>query len=240
MSEKFRLNKYIADAGVCSRREADRLIDKGLVLVNGQVAAMGLRVDDSDTIVVNGKSVRGRNDKVVLAYHKPIGITCTEKDKFATKKIFDDVKFPIRITYAGRLDKESRGLMILTNDGDLIQAMMRGANRHEKEYIVKVKEEITEDFLESMRNGVYLPDLDKTTRPCEVEQIGKLTFRIILTQGLNRQIRLMCKAHDYHVQSLCRVRIMNIELGDLKVSEWRYLTEEERTTLYQLCNLKEK
>lgn len=240
MSEKFRLNKYIADAGVCSRREADRLIDKGLVLVNGQVAAMGLRVDDSDTIVVNGKSVRGRNDKVVLAYHKPIGITCTEKDKFATKKIFDDVKFPIRITYAGRLDKESRGLMILTNDGDLIQAMMRGANRHEKEYIVKVKEEITVDFLESMRNGVYLPDLDKTTRPCEVEQIGKLTFRIILTQGLNRQIRLMCKAHDYHVQSLCRVRIMNIELGDLKVSEWRYLTEEERTTLYQLCNLKEK
>lgn len=237
MAEKFRLNKYIADAGICSRREADRMIDKGLVIVNGQNASMGLRVDDSDEIVVNGKPVKGRNEKVVLAYHKPIGITCTEKDKFATKKIFDDVKFPMRITYAGRLDKESRGLMILTNDGNLIQAMMRAGNRHEKEYIVKVKEEITDEFLDSMRRGVYLQELDQTTRPCEVEKIGKLTFRIVLTQGLNRQIRLMCKAHEYHVTSLCRIRIMNISLGELKPSEWRHLTPEERSELYKLCKL---
>lgn len=237
MTDKFRLNKYIADAGICSRREADRMIDKGLVTVNGQVASMGLRVDDNDHIVVNGKPVRGRNEKVVLAYHKPIGITCTEKDKFAEKKIFDDLKYPMRITYAGRLDKESRGLMILTNDGDLIQAMMRGSNRHEKEYIVKVNSEITEEFLQSMRNGVYLSELDRTTRPCEVEQIGKLTFRIILTQGLNRQIRLMCKENGYRVTSLCRVRIMNIELGDLPVSGFRHLTEEERVELYKSCKM---
>lgn len=235
--EKIRLNKYIAQAGICSRRDADSLIDKGKVMVNGQIANMGMRVDDNDEIIVNGKSVRGRNEKVVLAYYKPVGITCTEKDKFASKKIFDDVKYPIRLTYAGRLDKESEGLMILTNDGELIHAMMRGANRHEKEYIVKVKEDITPEFLDNMRKGVYLQELDKTTRPCEVEQIGKLTFRIVLTQGLNRQIRLMCKAFDYHVFSLRRVRIMNVELGRLNKGEWRVLAGDELDELYRGCGL---
>jgi 23S rRNA pseudouridine2604 synthase len=235
--DKIRLNKYIAQAGICSRRDADSLIDKGKVTVNGTVANMGMRVDDNDTIVVNGKAVHGRNEKVVLAYYKPIGVTCTEKDKFAAKKIFDDVKYPIRLTYAGRLDKESEGLMILTNDGDLIHAIMRSANRHEKEYIVKVKEEITPDFIQRMSEGIYLQELDKTTRPCQVEQLGKLTFRIVLTQGLNRQIRLMCKALEYHVFSIKRVRIMNIELGGLPKGQWRVITGEERTALYESCGL---
>lgn len=235
--EKVRLNKYIAQAGVCSRREADSFIDRGVVMVNGQIANMGMKVNDQDQVVVNGKVIRGRDEKVVLAYYKPVGVTCTEKDKFAAKKIFDDVKYPIRLTYAGRLDKESEGLMILTNDGDLIHAMMRGANRHEKEYIVKVKEEITPEFIIGMSQGVYLEELDKTTRPCEVEQIGKLTFRIVLTQGLNRQIRLMCKAFGYHVFSLKRVRIMNVELGKLPKSQWRILTGEELDKLYEGCGL---
>ncbi|MBE5870557.1 MAG: pseudouridine synthase [Lachnospiraceae bacterium] len=230
--EKIRLNKYIAQAGVCSRRDADSLIDKGLVSVNGQTANMGMRVDDSDRIIVNGKEIKGRNEKIVLAYYKPVGITCTEKDRFAAKKIMDEVKYPIRLTYAGRLDKESEGLMILTNDGDLIHAMMRGANRHEKEYIVKVKEEITPEFIEGLQAGVYLPELHKTTRPCKAEKIGKYTFRITLTQGLNRQIRYMCKAFEYHVFSLKRVRIMNIGLETLHPGEWRVLTEAELTALY--------
>lgn len=233
--EKVRLNKYIAQAGVCSRRDADKLIDTGKVMVNGEIATMGVKVNDADDIIVNGKTLHGRDEKVVLAYHKPVGITCTEKDKFAEKKILDYVKYPVRVTYAGRLDKESRGLILLTNDGDLINAMMRGANRHEKEYIVKVKEEIGEDFVEKMSGGMYIPDLKKTARECEVEKIGKYTFRIILTQGLNRQIRLMCKTLGYHVTSLERVRIMNIELGSLKVGEWRLLTEEEKQTLYRNC-----
>ena len=231
--EKIRLNKYIAQAGVCSRRDADSLIDRGLVTVNGQTANMGMRVDDSDHIVVNGREIKGRNETVVLAYYKPVGVTCTEKDKFAAKKIMEEVNYPIRLTYAGRLDKESEGLMILTNDGDLIHAMMRGANRHEKEYIVKVKEEITPEFLKGLQTGVYLPELDQTTRPCKAEQIGKYTFKITLTQGLNRQIRYMCKAFEYHVFSLKRVRIMNIELGKLHPGQWRILTGDELASLYK-------
>lgn len=235
--EKIRLNKYIAQAGICSRRDADSLIDRGKVTVNGVTANMGMRVDDADSICVDGKSVHGRNEKVVLAYYKPIGIICTEKDKFAKKKISDYVKYPVRVTYAGRLDRESEGLMLLTNDGDLIDAMMRGANRHEKEYIVKVKEEITPEFLQGMRDGVRLEELGRTTRKCEVEQIGKFTFRIILTQGLNRQIRLMCRALDYHVFRIKRVRIMNVELGGLPKGEWRALTNEERDCLYRNCGM---
>lgn len=233
--EKIRLNKYIAQAGICSRRDADKLIDMGKVMVNGEIASMGVRVNDEDDIIVNGKKLHGRDEKVVLAYHKPVGITCTEKDKFAEKKILDEVKYPIRVTYAGRLDKESKGLILLTNDGDLINAMMRGVNRHEKEYLVRVKEEISQEFVTKMAQGLYIPDLKKTARECEVEKIGKYTFRIVLTQGLNRQIRLMCKTLGYHVTSLERIRIMNIELGSLKVGEWRHLTQEEKETLYQTC-----
>ena len=188
-----RLNKYLAECGVCSRREADRLIQQGKVTVNGQRAVSGMQVCDQDVVEVNRRKIRPVSSKVVLAYYKPVGITCTEKDKYAEKTIVDAIKFPVRVTYAGRLDKDSDGLMILTNDGELIQRMMKGSNGHEKEYVVKVDKEITEDFLADMAKGVYLKELDQTTYPCKITRVGKYTFRLILTQGLNRQIKRMCE-----------------------------------------------
>jgi 23S rRNA pseudouridine2604 synthase len=173
----------------------------------------------------------------VLAYYKPIGITCTEKDEHAEKTIVDALDYPIRLTYAGRLDKESEGLIIMTNDGDLINQMMRGANRHEKEYIVKTDKEVTQDFISKMSGGVYLKGLDKTTRECTVEKIGKYTFKIILTQGLNRQIRRMCEALGYKVKSLKRVRVMNIKLGNIKSGEYREIKGGELETLYKMCGM---
>jgi 23S rRNA pseudouridine2604 synthase len=233
-----RLNKYLAECGVCSRREADKLIDKGLVTVNGVKAVNGTQVSDADNVCVNGKALKPMSSKVVLAYNKPIGVTCTEKDKYAEKTIVEALKYPIRLTYAGRLDKDSEGLIIMTNDGDLIQQMMRGANRHEKEYIVKTDREITDEFIKRMSEGVYLKELDETTRACIVEKIGKYTFRIILTQGLNRQIRRMCETQGYKVTSLVRIRVMNIKLGNLKSGEYRELKGEELDTLYKLCGMK--
>jgi 23S rRNA pseudouridine2604 synthase len=233
-----RLNKYLAECGVCSRREADKLIDQGLVTVNGVKAVNGTKVSDTDNVCVNGKALKPMSSKVVLAYNKPIGVTCTEKDKYAEKTIVEALKYPIRLTYAGRLDKDSEGLIIMTNDGDLIQQMMRGANRHEKEYIVKTDREITDEFIKRMSEGVYLKELDETTRPCIVEKIGKYTFRIILTQGLNRQIRRMCETQGYKVTSLVRIRVMNIKLGNLKSGEYRELKGEELDTLYKLCGMK--
>lgn len=232
-----RLNKYLAECGICSRREADKLIDKGVVKVNGQIAKSGVQVGSQDTIEVNGKIVAKIATKVVLAYNKPIGITCTEKDKHAQKTISDAVKYPIRLTYAGRLDKDSTGLIILTNDGELIQRMMKGANRHEKEYIVKVDKELTKEFLESMEKGVYLKELEEMTRPCKTEQVGKCTFKIILTQGLNRQIRRMCANFGYQVKALTRIRMLNIELDGLKIGAYRELKGEELETLYNLCGM---
>ena len=229
--EKERLNKYLASCGVCSRRDADSLIDQGLVTVNGKPAAMGMRVSAEDSILVRGKSIHGKNDKVVLAYYKPVGVTCTERDRFADRKITDMVRFPVRVTYAGRLDKDSEGLILLTNDGELINTMMKGSAGHEKEYIVKLNKEITEDFIQKMGEGVWLPELKIKTRPCKAEQIGKFTFRIILTQGVNRQIRRMCEACGAKVRSLKRIRVMNIRLGDLKPGEWREVTGEELETL---------
>lgn len=235
--DKERLNKYLAGCGVCSRREADKLIEQGRVTVNGETAAMGSRVCSADTVLVNGKPVNGKNNKVVLAYYKPLGVVCTERDKHAERKISDDLKYPVRLTYAGRLDKESEGLLIMTNDGELIDAMMRGANRHEKEYIVKVDKEITQDFLEKMSKGVYLEELDVTTRACETDSIGKFTFRIILTQGVNRQIRRMAKSLGYEVKAIKRTRVMNINLADLKPGEYRTLRGEELQQLYSGCGL---
>ncbi len=234
----MRLNQYIAACGICSRREADKLIGGGRVCVNGQTAVSGMQVSDEDLVEVDKKFVKPLSAKVVLAYNKPVGVTCTEKDKFAEKTIIEAVKYPVRLTYAGRLDKESEGLMILTNDGSLIQSMMKGANCHEKEYIVKVDKEITDSFLAGMANGVYLKELDKTTRPCRMEQTGKYTFKIILTQGLNRQIRRMCGQFGYHIKRLVRVRIMNIELGALKTGAYREIQGEELMKLYRLCKLK--
>lgn len=232
-----RLNKYLADSGVCSRREADRLISEGRVLVNGKEAPIGYVLTGNPRIEVDGKVLHGQSERVVLAYYKPVGVTCTEKDPFADKTILQALNYPTRVTYAGRLDKDSEGLMIMTNDGNLIHAMTQGAARQEKEYIVKVSKEITPAFLQGMSEGVYLTELKKRTRECTVEQIGKYTFRIILTQGLNRQIRRMCKEFGYQVTALKRVRIMNIELDTLKKNEYREITGEELTTLYERAGL---
>ena len=230
--EQMRLNKYLADHGVCSRREADRLIEQCRVTVNGKIAVAGSKVSDADVVAVNGKRIGGKPKTVVLAYYKPVGVTCTEKDRHAEKTIGDMIQYPVRVTYAGRLDKDSEGLLLLTNDGELIDAMMRGANRHEKEYIVKVDKEITEEFLESMAGGIYLKELEQTTRPCQVEKVGKYTFRIILTQGLNRQIRRMCAVWGYEVRKLQRVRIMNITVDKIPYGKYRELTDEEMKVLY--------
>lgn len=235
-----RLNKYLAACGVCSRREADRLIDEGRVTINGIKASTGMQVEDGDTVCINGKQVHGKNEKVVLAYYKPVGVTCTEKDKFADKKITDVVKFPVRVTYAGRLDKDSEGLLLLTNDGDLIDAMMRGSAGHEKEYVVKVNKEITQEFLNKMSAGVHLSELNLTTRPCKTERIGKFTFRIILTQGVNRQIRRMSSELGYHVNAIKRVRVVNIQLANLKPGEFRQIKGEELQVLYNSCYQKTK
>ena len=235
MAEGIRLNKYMAQAGLCSRREADRYIDAGQVYINGQKAQMGQLVYSGDKVTIGSKQLCNAEEKVVLAWYKPIGVTCTEKDPHAKRKIGDVFRYPVRVTYAGRLDKDSEGLLIMTNDGDLINRMMRGANGHEKEYVVKVDKELTEDFCHLMQQGVYLSELERTTRPCEVSIEGKYTFRIILTQGLNRQIRRMCETLGYQVKSLKRVRVVNVELGSLKPGEYREVTGAELKELYAAC-----
>ena len=236
--EQMRLNKFLAHSGVCSRRDADHLIEQGAVLVNGIVAKPGQKVDETVQVTVYGKPVKLSEKTVVLAFYKPLGITCTERDSHAEKKISDIICYPIRVTYAGRLDRDSEGLLLLTNDGDLIQAMMRGANKHEKEYLVRVDKEITNELLEKMSGGIYLKELDVTTRECTVEKTGKYTFRIILTQGINRQIRRMCEACGYQVRELKRIRIMHITLGGLKPGEYVELSEVDIERLYQDCGIR--
>lgn len=236
--KKERLNKYLAACGICSRRDADRLIEEGRVTVNGVTATMGIRVGSRDRVTVNGKTVAGKEKKVVLAYYKPVGVTCTERDRHADRKISDELKYPVRLTYAGRLDKDSEGLLLMTNDGALIDAMMRGANRHEKEYVVKVDKEITDSFLEGMAGGVYLKELDIKTRTCAVSRTGKFTFNIILTQGVNRQIRRMTESFGYRVKSLKRVRVMNVNLANLRPGEYRVIQGEELQKLYEGCGIK--
>lgn len=236
--EAIRLNKYLAECGVCSRRDADRLIEQGRVTVNGRPAAMGMRLTGSEAVAVNGKRLAGPNKTVVLAFNKPLGVTCSERDPHAEKLIKDMIRYPVRVTYAGRLDKDSEGLILLSNDGSLIHAAMRGANRHEKEYTVKVDREITPGFLEKMAAGVYLKELEITTRPCEIRQTGKYTFKIVLTQGVNRQLRRMCQACGYQVKSLLRTRVMNILLGNLKPGEYREIMGEELRVLYKTAGMK--
>lgn len=231
-----RINKYLAMCGICSRRDADKLIEQNAVTVNGKRALSGMRVTDADVVMVNGKRVTNPEKKIILAYYKPIGVTCTARDKHAKVKVQDNLKYPVRLTYAGRLDKDSEGLLLMTNDGDLIDAMMRGANRHEKEYIVKVDRPLTENALQRMREGIYLEELELTTRACEITQLGDKTMKMVLTQGVNRQIRRMCSALGYEVRSLKRTRVMNVNLASLKPGEYRELCEEERKLLYSLCN----
>ena len=233
-NQETRLNKYLAECGVCSRRDADILIQKGHVLVNGKVAQMGIKVKPSDTIICNGKTLGKKDEKVVLAYYKPLGITCTEKDKFADKTLKDAFDYKVRVTYAGRLDKDSEGLLLMTNDGDLIHKLMMGSNNHEKEYMVKVTKELPQDFKEKMEAGIFIKELKQKTRPCEVEVLGKFTFRIVITQGLNRQIRRMCEALELRVNVLQRVRVANIKIGKLRPGTFRRITGDELEELYSL------
>ncbi len=228
---EIRLNKYLSEAGVCSRREADRLIESGKVTVDGKRAETGMKISEGQVVCVGKKRVEPKDEMVLLAVNKPVGIVCTEEKK-EKNNIIQFLKYPTRITYIGRLDKDSEGLLLMTNNGDIINKMMRAGNEHEKEYKVTVDKPITEEFIEKMANGV--PILDTVTRKCKVEKIGKYKFRIILTQGLNRQIRRMCEYLGYKVTNLKRVRVMNIELGNLKSGEYRKVTEEEIAKLYEL------
>lgn len=235
--EKIRLNKYLARCGYCSRRDADKLIARGDVTVNGEKAVCGMQVSETDTVSVCGKTMQGQEKKVILAYYKPIGVVCTKRDRHAKVKVSDNLKYPMQITYAGRLDKDSEGLLLMTNDGDLIDAVTRGANRHEKEYFVKVNRPLTEEAIARMQAGVYLKELDTTTRPCGITRLGADTMQMVLTQGLNRQIRRMCQAAGYEVKMLKRTRVMNITLGKLRPGEYRELSEEEKRMLYRLIEV---
>ena len=229
--EMIRLNRYIAMCGVCSRREADSLIAQGRVSVGGEKAGPGVRVDGTEDVRVDGRPVRPVSKEIVLAVIKPAGVVCSTDRRWGDTLIGDLVDSPERLFYVGRLDKESEGLILMTNQGKLADALSRSRNGHEKEYVVSVDRPVTRDFISRMEKGVFLEELGVTTRPCRVTKSGENTFHIVLTQGLNRQIRRMCASLGYRVESLKRIRIMNITLGDLKTGQSRELTGEELTAL---------
>lgn len=234
--EGVRINKYLSEAGYCSRREADRLIEKNRVTINGEVPEMGTKVMPGDVVAVDGEVVSNKDVKnVYIALNKPVGIVCTTDSGVEKDNIVDFVGYPERIYPIGRLDKASEGLILMTNDGEIVNKIMRSRNNQGKEYIVTVNKPITKEFIEKMGNGV--PVLDTITKKCEVEALGKNVFRIVLTQGLNRQIRRMVEYFGYRVVKLKRVRVLNIEL-DLPVGKWRYLTQEELETLGKLIGHK--
>lgn len=235
-NNEMRLNKYLALCGVCSRREADKLIESGKVTVNGKVADIGTKVVEGDGVKVGSKLVKPSEERTYLAFYKPVGVTCTEKDAHAEYTIKEAVKYKERVTYAGRLDKDSEGLMIMTNDGDMIQEMMKGENGHEKEYLVKINGPVYKELLDKLAKGVYLKDLNKVTRPCKVEKVSKDTFSIVLTQGMNRQIRRMCEAVGVKVIMLKRVRVLTVTLNGLKPGEYRKLSNEEIDKLKRAIN----
>ena len=236
-----RLNKLLSALGVCSRREEDRLIEAGEVLVDGVPAVMGQKVRMDQEIVVHGKKVGqhltspqadgGQQMKkprpVLLAVNKPRGVVCTASDKDRAPNIIDMIQYPLRVYYVGRLDKDSEGLVLMTNQGDLVNKIMRSGNAHEKEYLVTVDRPVTEEFVKRLAGGVRLAELDRVTLPCLAEKTGERSLRIVLTQGLNRQIRRMCEACGYHVRTLRRVRVMNIRLGNLKSGGYRLVEGEE-------------
>ena len=227
----MRLNKYLSDAGVCSRREADRLVQDGKVTVDGKTAVLGMQIEEGQEIWVNGKEVRREEKNVLLLFHKPRGIECTANPK-VKNNVISYIDYPIRIYYIGRLDKDSEGLLLLTNQGELVNKMMRAGNCHEKEYLVTVDKPVTDDFIRKMSCGV--PILGTVTRKCYVEKTGEKSFRIILTQGLNRQIRRMCEYLGYRVKRLKRVRVMNLELGSLPAGQYREATKKELEELKSL------
>lgn len=231
-TEPVRINKFLSEAGVCSRREADRLVESGKVTVDGIPAEMGTKVLSGQRVCVNGKPVRIEEEDILLVVNKPIGIVCTTAE-FDKDNIVDFINYPKRVYPIGRLDKDSSGLILMTNQGELVNKILRGGNNHDKEYMVRVNRPVTEEFVAAMEAGVVLDDGVKTL-PCCVEKTGGYSFRIILTQGLNRQIRRMCEALDYRVSNLKRIRVMNIELGDLRVGSYRKVTPEEYTELRRL------
>lgn len=236
--EKTRINKYLSEVGFCSRREADKMLEQGRITVNGVVPEMGTKVSEEDEILVDGISIRKPEEEhVYIALNKPVGIVCTTDTKRERNNIVEFINHPKRIFPIGRLDKPSEGLILLTSDGDIVNKILRARNNHEKEYIVRVDKPITPQFLHKMRNGI--PILGTVTNKCEVEQIDTLSFRIILTQGLNRQIRRMCEYLGYEVKKLKRIRIMNIKL-DLPVGKWRDLTAAEMKELEDLLGDSEK
>ena len=229
----IRINKFLSEAGVCSRREADRQVELGNITIDGKVAETGARVLPGQTVLFQGKKVSKEEEMILIAFHKPVGIVCTA-EKREKNNVIDYINYPKRIYPVGRLDKDSEGLLLLTNNGDIVNKMMRSGNMHEKEYIVTVNRPVTESFIHGLANGVPLAELNTMTRKCHVKQIGKNQFKIILTQGLNRQIRRMCEYFGYRVEKLVRTRIMNIELGDLPVGTYRDVTPEEYRQLLSL------
>lgn len=233
----MRINKFISESGKASRRGADKLVSEGRVTINGKIAKIGDQVEPGDDIRVSGAQIGIVKNNVYIALNKPVGITSTSEKK-VKGNIIDLVNHPLRISHIGRLDKESEGLILLTNDGDIVNEILRAENKHEKEYIVSVDKPITPEFLEKMASGVKI--LDTKTLPCEVTQLSKFDFKIILTQGLNRQIRRMCAELGYEVYRLQRVRIMNIQLGSLPVGQWRDLTKKERNQLFEDLNYEPK
>ena len=231
--EKLRLNKYLSEIGFCSRREADALVDAKRVTIDGRIAVMGDKVTGDENICVDRKPVgKTKDEHTYILLNKPRGIVCTTKND--KDNVIDYLKLSTRVFPVGRLDKDSEGLLLLSSDGDIVNRMMRAGNFHEKEYIVKVNNIITDDFIKRMSAGVYLEELEQTTRPCKVKKINDYELRIILTQGLNRQIRRMCQALGYRVIKLKRIRIMNLKLDDLKVGQWRNVTQEELKELKRL------
>jgi 23S rRNA pseudouridine2604 synthase len=232
--ELTRINKYLSEVGYCSRRAADKLIEEGRVTINGKVPEMGTKVAPNDDVCVDGKSVVEKTKKrIYIAFNKPVGIVCTTDNRREKNNIIDFINYPERIFPIGRLDKPSEGLIFLTDDGDIVNKILRARNNHEKEYIVSVNRPVTKSFIQKMASGI--PILDTVTKKCEVEQTGKFEFRIVLTQGLNRQIRRMCEFCGYEVTALKRVRIMNVSL-DVPVGEWRYISDEEMNELNQLVS----
>lgn len=231
---EIRINKYMSAAGYCSRREADRLVEAGRVTIDGVPATNGSKVDENQCVCVDGKPIAEEQQKVLLAFNKPVGIVCTTTDKQGGNNIVDYIGYNKRIYPVGRLDKESEGLILMTNDGEIMDQILRARNGHEKEYVVEVNQPIDDTFVKKMSEGVYLKDLDRTTRPCKVTKEGKKRFRIVLTQGLNRQIRRMCEEQGVKVTSLKRIRIMNILLDDLKEGEYREVTGSEYQKLKEM------
>ncbi len=235
----IRINKYLSEVGYCSRREADRLIEEGKVTINGKIPEMGSKVEDFDYVEVEGQRIKKstKQKNIYLAFNKPVGIVCTTDRRLELNNIIDFIKYPKRIFPIGRLDKASEGLIFLTNDGDIVNKILRARNNHEKEYIVSVNRKINRDFIESMSNGVEI--LETITKNCLVKQLGPKKFKITLTQGLNRQIRRMCESLGYRVQSLKRIRIMNIKL-DLPSGKYREFTNDELTELYKMLESSSK